>query len=323
MRYRTLPRTDVTVSEVGFGVWTLARGPEGAGDRREAVELLRTARDLGITLFVADDDDGRGETLLAEAFAGSRDGLVYATAIGGERRRAGGREDRPHGWSPELVRRACEESLRRLRTDRIDVCLLRRPDREAIDSDALFGTLEDLVSEGALRSYGIALGARGGGREEAARAMRNRGVATVQAVHSILEQQPVRDLVAEARQDDVGFLVRSPHHSGMLEGKYTPETRFPSQDERARRPSSWLTEGLQKIATLAFLTEDRPYTLGQAALKWLLAEPLVMSALPSAFGREQLAEFAAAPDLPDLTDEDLRRVDALYAAGFGLAPTAP
>lgn len=322
MRYRTLPRTGVTVSEVGFGVWTLAEGWRWERDRREAIDLLRAARDLGVTLFATADDGGRGEGLLADAFSGSRDGLVYATAVGRGGLRARGRDERSRDWSPASVRHACEESLRRLRTDRIDVCHLHRPDRDAIDSDALFETLEDLVSEGTLRSYGIALDAQGGGRDEALRAMRDRGVSSVQAVHSILRQQPGRDLIAEARLDDVGLLVRGPHESGMLEGKYTPETTFPPNDDRARQPRSWLTEGLQKVAALAFLTEGRPHTMAQAALKWLLAEPLVASALPSVFSREQLSEFAAAPDLPDLTDEDLRRVDALHAANFGLETTA-
>lgn len=327
MRYRTLPRTDITVSEVGFGVRTLATGWWGEKDHREAIGLLRAARDLGVTLFdtAGTDGDGRGEALLAEAFSGRRDELVYSTKAGDHprgHRRPRGRREPAHDWSPASLRRACEASLRRLRTDRIDVYQLQGPSMEAIESDELFEALEDLVAEGKLRSYGVALGTRTGPRDEGLRAMRDRGISSAQIVHSILDQDRGRALIAEARQDDVGLFVRAPHDAGMLEGKYTPETTFPPGDERARRPRSWLTEGLQKVATLAFLTEDRPYTLGQAALKWLLAEPLVMSALPGIYGREQLEEFAGAPDLPDLGDEDLRRVEELYAANFGLQPTA-
>ena len=108
----------------------------------------------------------------------------------------------------------------------------------------------------------------------------------------------------------------------MLEGKYTTETTFPPSDHRSHRPRSWLLEGLQKIERLGFLYDDRPHTLGQAALKWLLAEPLVMTTLPNIYSAEQLEEFAAAPDLPDLSDEDLARIAALHAENFGVVPEA-
>ncbi len=100
----------------------------------------------------------------------------------------------------------------------------------------------------------------------------------------------------------------------------TGKTTFPPGDHRSHRPRSWLIEGLQKIETLGFLTEGRPHTLGQAALKWLLAEPRIVTVLPNIYGMEQLEEFAAAPELPDLSAEDLARVEELYAANFGLQP---
>ena len=125
-----------------------------------------------------------------------------------------------------------------------------------------------------------------------------------------------------ARETGTGLMVRVPHSSGMLEGKYTLETTFPPGDHRSHRPREWLVEGLAKIASLGFLTEGRPYTLGQAAIKWLLAEPAVVTVLPNVYGLEQLEEFAAASDLPDLEPEDLSRIADLYAANFGVAPAA-
>jgi aryl-alcohol dehydrogenase-like predicted oxidoreductase len=108
----------------------------------------------------------------------------------------------------------------------------------------------------------------------------------------------------------------------MLEGQYTADTTFPASDHRSHRPRSWLIEGLQKIETLKFLHEGRGMTLGQAALKWVLADPIVTSAQPNIYNLEQLEEFAAAPDLPDLTAEDLRRVADLYVRNFGVEPVA-
>jgi aryl-alcohol dehydrogenase-like predicted oxidoreductase len=103
----------------------------------------------------------------------------------------------------------------------------------------------------------------------------------------------------------------------MLEGKYTAETVFPENDHRKHRPRSWLVNGVEKVKTLDFLTSERA-TLGQAALKWLLAEPLVVTTLPNVYDDEQLAEFAAASELPDLSAEAMARVHELDAANFGV-----
>ena len=102
----------------------------------------------------------------------------------------------------------------------------------------------------------------------------------------------------------------------MLEGKYTEDTVFPANDHRRHRPRSWLINGIQKVRTLDFLT--RQMALGQAALKWLLAEPLVVTTLPNIYDAEQLAEFAASSDKPDLSSDDLARVAELNEKNFGV-----
>lgn len=327
MQHRTLPGTDITMSEVGFGVWTLATGWWGDKDDAEAVRLLHQAFDAGITLYDTADSygNGRGETILRDAFSTRRDAVVYSTKVGYDwysYDRPRGQRELPHDWSPEFVRRSCERSLERLGTDHIDVYQLHNPRMDAIRSDELFATLDDLVSEGKVRSYGVALGPKIGWKDEGLAAMRRRPIDSLQIIHNILEQDPGADLIAGAAETDTGLMVRVPHSSGMLEGKYTSETTFPEGDHRRHRPRSWLIEGLQKIESLAFLTEDRPHTLGQAALKWLLAAPEVITTLPNIYGAEQIDEFAAASDLPDLSPEDLERIDALYAENFGVETVA-
>ena len=112
------------------------------------------------------------------------------------------------------------------------------------------------------------------------------------------------------------FNIRVTHASGMLEGKYTEDTVFAANDHRRHRPRSWLINGLKKIRTLDFLTGRM--TLGQAALKWLLAEPRVISALPNIYDDEQLAEFAASSDLAGLSEADMSRVAELHEKNFGV-----
>jgi aryl-alcohol dehydrogenase-like predicted oxidoreductase len=112
------------------------------------------------------------------------------------------------------------------------------------------------------------------------------------------------------------FNVRVTHASGMLEGKYTEDTVFAENDHRRHRPRSWLVNGVKKVRTLDFLTKRM--TLGQSALKWLLAEPRVVSTLPNIYDNEQLAEFAAASDLEDLTSDEMARIAELNESNFGV-----
>ncbi|HZG63309.1 MAG TPA: aldo/keto reductase, partial [Rubrobacteraceae bacterium] len=116
--------------------------------------------------------------------------------------------------------------------------------------------------------------------------------------------------------------VRVPHSSGMLEGKYDENTTFAHNDHRRHRPKEWLTTGLKKVEQLGFLTEAGERTLGQAALKFVLASPEVASTLPNIYGEEQVEEFAATSETPDLTEEELFRVAELYEGNFGLADAA-
>jgi aryl-alcohol dehydrogenase-like predicted oxidoreductase len=103
----------------------------------------------------------------------------------------------------------------------------------------------------------------------------------------------------------------------MLEGKYTEETKFPPNDHRSHRPRAWLLNGVKKVDQLRFL-ESTDRTLGQAALLWLLADDRVASTLPNIYDEEQLKEFAAAPDCPPLSEEEMARIAELYANHFGV-----
>jgi aryl-alcohol dehydrogenase-like predicted oxidoreductase len=111
-------------------------------------------------------------------------------------------------------------------------------------------------------------------------------------------------------------MVRVPHSSGMLEGKYTKDTVFGENDHRRHRTREWLDEGLRKLETLRFLTEGRGRTIGQAALQFILAEPSVATTLPNIYDEDQLVEFAEASDTPGLTHDELARVAELYARDF-------
>jgi aryl-alcohol dehydrogenase-like predicted oxidoreductase len=332
MRYRTFPGTSVRVSEVGFGTWTLATGWWGEKSDEEAVALLRRALDEhGVTFFDAADTygNGRSERQLARAFEGRRHEVVYGTKIGYDiydeaaaRDRRGQRE-LPQRFDREYMRYAVEQCLLRLRTDVVDVLQLHNIKMEHVRNPEIWETCRELQREGKVRVWGAAFGPAIGWLYEAVELVeRERDINTIQMIWNVLEQHPGTPMIeaARAHAPHCCFNVRVTHASGMLEGKYTADTVFPENDHRRHRTREWLVQGVQKVERLRFLTDER--TLGQAAIKWLLAEPMITTVLPNIYESEQLREFAAAIETPDLTAEELARIADLYENGFYLEAAA-
>jgi aryl-alcohol dehydrogenase-like predicted oxidoreductase len=330
MKYRTYRNTDLTVSEVGFGLWTVCTGWWGNFTKSQATALMRRAFDLGITLFDAADTYGNGlsEELIAEALGAQRDRIVIATKIGydfvrhGSERR--GQREIPQDFSPEAIRRATDAALGRLRTDRIDLLQLHNIRMQQVDDDSVWETLTALQEAGKIRYFGVALGPAIGSLYEGVYSIQRRNPTSLQHIYNILEQYPgkaIQEAAAEADRDTM-FLIRVTHSSGLLEGHYTAETQFPPTDHRNHRPRGWLLNGVRKIEQLRFL-ESQDRTLGQAALQWLLHDPRVASTLPNIYDEKQLSEFASAPDTPVLSDDELDRIQSLFAINFGIQEEAP
>ena len=329
MRFRTIAGTDIEVSEIGFGVWTVTAGWWGDHSDAQAIALLREAREHGITFFDTADTygNGRGETLLAEAFPGAeRDGIVIASKFGydwqsndGSRRE--GHREAPHRFDPEFLEQALEGSLRRLGTDRIDLWQLHNVRMEHLQRDDVWSFLDRARRDGKVRSVGVALGPAIGWLDEGRYALRERPVEVVHMIYNALELDPGRALISAARASTRSLLVRVPHSSGMLEDAYDEHTTFPPSDHRSHRTRGWLVNGLKKIDQLRFLTEGTGRTLGQAALRYVLRSPQVCSALPNIYDSAQLAEFVDASDCADVTDEEARRVEALFETNYGGLPS--
>ena len=246
MQYRNFGTTDLRASVVGFGVWTVSTRMWGVTDEVVRLRLLRQAFELGVTFYDTADvyGDGLGETILAEALGAQRDEMTIATKFGYDWYTAPGEQpgqrERPHDWSPTFVKRACEESLTRLGTDRIDLYQLHNPRVDALMSDDLFAVLDELKAEGKIRHYGAALGPAIDIRqaEEGATAFRTRRMTSVQIIYNLLEQMLGNDVFAAARETGGGVMCRVPHASGLLEGSYTVGTEFAPGDHRNFRVST-------------------------------------------------------------------------------------
>ena len=327
---RPIRDTGVEVSEIGFGVWTVAAGWWGQFTRDEAAALLREAYDHGITLFNTSNaygEDGYGETLVREALSDVLDDVVIATTFGYDldaERAPGssGQAERPHDWSKDNVMRSLERSLQRLGTDSIDLWQLHNPRMDAMQDDALWELLYDLRRQGVVKSIGPSIGPAIGWKEEGLYALEHRDIDFFHHIYNMLEQEPGRTFTEAATARDVAMLVRVPHSSGLLEDQYDLNTRFEASDHRSHRRMTWLVEGLQKIEALRFLLEDREgATMGQLALKWLLADPQTASVHPNILNAEQLREFAAAPGIEDLDADELGEINTLFDLHFGVDPS--
>ena len=328
MKYRTFPGTSIRASEIGFGTWTISTGWWGEKTDAQAVSMLRSALDdHGITFFDAADayGNGRSEQQLAEAFRGRRSEVVLATKVGYDiydeaaQKARRGQSELPMRTDAAFIRMAVDKCLERLETDYIDVLQLHNAKMEHVRDAELWGTMRALQREGKIRAWGAAFGPAIGWLYEAVELTeREPDINTIQMIWNVLEQHPGTAMIdaAKANAPNCCFNVRVTHASGMLEGKYTVDTVFPANDHRRHRPRSWLVNGVKKVDTLDFLTKEM--TLGQAALKWLLAEPRVVTTLPNIYDEEQLAEFAEASEKADLSQADLARITELYDNNFGV-----
>jgi aryl-alcohol dehydrogenase-like predicted oxidoreductase len=329
VRTRRFGDTDLEASEIGFGTWALGSTWWGDVSEDQGERLLSEALELGITFFETGDAYGQGanEQLVGRVLGPHRDRIQLSTKFGyelAEGRQEHSEGERPQRWDGPFIRAALEASLRRLGTDRVDLYQLHNPRLEAIDSDECFATLEELREEGKIRHYGVALGPAIGWREEGLRAIDTRGVASVQTVYNLLEQEPGRELIAAAAARGVGLMARVPASSGLLDDNLTPETTFGPGDHRRHRPHEWLVQGLQKIDRIRFLCEPGTgRTMAQAALRFILAQPQMAVVIPTITNRAELVEYAGAAAAPELTDDELARVAELYERDFDLDATPP
>jgi aryl-alcohol dehydrogenase-like predicted oxidoreductase len=331
MQYRRIGGTDITVSTIGFGVWTVGTTWWGVRDRAVGIELLRRAFDLGVTFFDTADtyNAGDAEVILREALADRRDQIVIGTKFGYDiysHPESQGQQERPHDWSPAYMRRALEGSLRRLGTDYVDIYQLHNPRLDAIGNDDLWAELQKAQDEGLIRHAAVALGPAFDLRqaEEGREALLRRG-ATPQIIYNLLEQGIGAGIFETARGLGRSVIARVPHASGILDGTVRLDTQFEPGDHRNwrvttnERRKAWLEDGIKKLQRLAWLEEGR--AIGQAALQFILHEPCVSSVLPNIYDLAGLEEFAAYDSAREFTDEDYERVQDLVSQNFGLVTT--
>ena len=322
MNYRTLGTSDVEVSEIGFGAWVV--GSDWWGDRtdEEAIDMVQYAVEQGITYFDTGDVYGHGdsERLIGRALEEVREEVTVATKIGYDfyNNPQAGHGELPKEMNREYLAEAFEKSLDRLGLDRVDVLQLHNANVEEIDADVL-AFLDDLKSAGRIDAVGWALGPSIGWLAEGDMAIEQEFDA-VQLVWNAFEQEVGNHFLEtiERTGSETSLVPRVPHSSGLLNEQVRPETELGEGDHRAYRPDEWYETGWEKLERLRFLERDGERTMSQAALQWLLYHAPVATVTPTFRTREDIDEWAAASDVPALSDEEYDRVQKLYADNFGI-----
>lgn len=333
MHYRELGDSGLEISEIGFGAWVV--GTDWWGDRSEddAIEMVQYAVDQEITYFDTGDvyGHGRSEELIGQALAEVRDEVTVATKVGYDfyNNPQAGHGELPKEMDPEYLREAVEKSLERLGMDSIDVLQLHNANVEEITPDVL-ELLDELEEEGTIEATGLALGPSIGWLAEGDLAIEEE-FDSVQLVWNVLEQEVGNHFLEtiEETGSSTSLIPRVPHSSGILNEQVTPETELGEGDHRGFRPDEWYETGWEKLEKLRFLERAEPRsaddsngsrerTMGQASLAWLLSHDAVASVTPTFRTKADIDEWAAASDVPKLSDEEFDRVAELYANDFDI-----
>jgi aryl-alcohol dehydrogenase-like predicted oxidoreductase len=312
MQYRELGKTGIRVSVVGFGAWAIggAVGASGAPlgwgktSDDESLAAIRRARDLGVNFFDTSDSYGfgRSESLLGIVLSRKRQDVVIATKVGNTRSSTGElRKD----FSKQHIFHAVDGSLKRLRTDYIDVYQMHNPTVQDLAREEIQEAMEMLQDAGKVRFWGVSVSTPEEGIE-----IVNRGWGhTLQVLYNILNQAPAKELFPLARQKGYGIIARVPLASGLLTGKFRTETTFSSDDVRQNfLTPRRLAEAVERLDEVKSILGGSSRVLTDAALKFAISDEAVATTIPGARNVHQVEINAGAGegDLPAEIVEKLK-----------------
>jgi aryl-alcohol dehydrogenase-like predicted oxidoreductase len=319
MSFRILGKTGWKVSEIGLGTWQVGGGWGKAFDLKKANLLLHTAFDLGINFVDTADvyDGGLSEAAVGQAVKERSEKIYVATKCG--------RRIQPHlneGYTTERLRRFVEDSLRNSGLDRLDLIQLHCPPSEVYGRDEIFGLFEDLRSEGKIDAMGVSVERI----DEAEQAIKYEIVSTVQIIFNLFRQRPADVFFHQAKEADIGLIIRVPLASGLLSGKITPSTTFGKDDHRHfnREGKAFdkgetfsgvpLTKAFPAIEELKESFAGNQ-DLASLALRWILMFDQVGTVIPGASQVEQVISNLKSAELPALNEfqmEEARRIYKKY-----------
>lgn len=318
MEYRPLGRTGWNISAIGFGAWGIGGDAWGTTDDKISLAALNKAIDLGVNFIDTADVYGNGhsEQLIAQVRKSRSEQIIVAT-------KAGRRLD-PHvaaGYNRENLTAFVDRSLRNLETDALDLLQLHSPPSEVYYMPEVFAILDDLVKQGKIRYYGVSVERV----DEALQAITYPNVQSVQIIFNMFRLKPADQFFAAAREHRVGILARVPLASGLLTGKFRPQTQFAPNDHRNfnRHGESFdqgeTFSGVDYETGLQAVEQLRPIvppgeTMAEFALRWILMFPEVTTAIAGSKNPQQVEDNVRAAELPALSPTTMSRVREVYDA---------
>ncbi|AQV93533.1 aldehyde oxidase [Cupriavidus necator] len=302
MNKRQLGRSGLEVSALGFGCMGLSFGYGPGLDRAAAIQLIRNAFERGVTFFdTAEAYGALNEEMVGEALQPIRDQVVIATKFGFK----DGDATKGMDSRPERIRAVVETSLKRLRTDRIDLLYQHRTDPQ-VPMEDVAGAVKDLIAQGKVRHFGLSEA----GAESIRRAHAVQPVAALQSEYSLWWREPEREILPTLEALGIGFVPFSPLGKGFLTGAIDQNTTFAKDDFRnvvprftpeARQANQALIDALGVIATA------KRATPAQVALTWLLAQKPWIVPIPGTTKLHRLEENLGAVSV-ELSDDELRQI---------------
>jgi len=317
LNYNRLGKTDIKVSELGFGAWSIALDWWGKKiEEDEAKKMLRKAYDSGINFFETGDMYGKGksEKLIGEVFKDMRNEIVISTKYGYDFSEVEqiGHSELPQKFDEKFTRKALRDSLERLQTDHLDMYGLHNPKLRHIRDDSIFNVLDSFIADESIKTYQVALGPAIGWTQEGLEAMDRPNVSAVQTVYNIIEQTPGNELMRKAEEKNVGILVRVPEASGILTGKVNANTKIDEKDHRSVRKGEWIKASLEKVEQLRPIADRNGLTITELAMKFIMSKKGFASVFPTVVSEEEVINYAGMTDGRYISTSDMKEIEELY-----------
>ena len=306
MNMRNLGSSGLEVSELGYGCMGLSHGYGTPADREHAIGMIRAAVERGVTLFDTAQVYGpfTNEEVVGEALAPFRDDVVIATKFGFQFENG---ESRGLNSRPDYIRQMTEDSLRRLRTDRIDLYYQHRVDPD-VPIEEVAGTVKDLIAEGKVKHFGLSEA----GVRTIRRAHAVQPVTALQSEYSLWWREPEEQILPVLEELGIGFVPFSPLGRGFLTGTIDESTAFNDSDFRNTLPrfdAENRKANRNLVEAVSGLAGRKGVTSAQIALAWLLARKPWIVPIPGTTKLHRLEENLGAADV-ELTSADLAQIDA-------------
>jgi aryl-alcohol dehydrogenase-like predicted oxidoreductase len=308
MKKRTLGRSDLEVSALGLGCMGMSFGLGPAADRQEMITLIRAAVARGVTFFDTAEVYGpfTNEDLVGEALAPFRKDVVIATKFGWNVDPVTGKQDVGLNSRPEHIRVAVDGSLRRLKTEYIDLLYQHRVD-PTVPIEDVAGTVKELIAAGKVKHFGLSEA----GVRTIRRAHAVQPVTALQSEYSLWWREPEEEILPAIEELGIGFVPFSPLGKGFLTGKIDETTTFDSSDFRNTVPRFTPENRKTNLAVVDLvrrIAEKKKATPAQVALAWVLVQKPWIVPIPGTTKLHRLEENLGAPDV-ELTSDDLREIE--------------